>query len=35
MQVTNFYTSIVTNLMNNNVNNEYITSQTHQFSGLS
>ena len=25
MQVTNFYTSIVTNLMNNDVNNEYIT----------
>ena len=32
MQVTNFYTSIVTNLMNNDVNNEYITGQ---FSGLS
>ena len=27
MQVTNFYTSTVTNLMNNDVNNEYITSQ--------
>jgi hypothetical protein len=35
MQVTNFYTSIVTNLMNNDVNNEYITGQTHKFSGLS